>query len=163
MLEDLAQVVDKIARSLLLCRPLSLPLARPPARWTKVMELRAEITWLTNSFRKEVRTCTPPKHTNPPPTGLCWYHERFGKDAKKCKEPCTWRPLLAAGNMDRPLPQLFFVTDRQSGTRFLIDSGAEVSVIPPSRMDKQHKQAYYTGPPLKAYYNNYIWFTFLHP
>ena len=58
--------------------------------------------------------------------------------------------------MDLPLPQLFFVMDHQSGTRFLIDTGAEVSVIPPSRKDKQHKQAYYIGPPLKAVNNTTI-------
>ena len=38
-----------------------------------------------------------------------------------------------------PTPsRLFFVTDKHSGTRFLIDTGAEVSVFPASETDKHH-------------------------
>ena len=33
-------------------------------------------------------------------------------------------------------PTLFFITDRDSGTRFLIDTRAQVSVIPPSAKDR---------------------------
>ena len=35
---------------------------------------------------------------------------------------------------------LFFVTDKSSGTHFLIDTGADVSVIPPSNTDRSHRQ-----------------------
>ena len=30
-----------------------------------------------------------PRKTQPP-SNLCWYHHRFGEDAKKCQLPCTW-------------------------------------------------------------------------
>lgn len=33
---------------------------------------------------------------------------------------------------------LFYVTDRDSGTRFLVDTGAAVSVIPANTADKRH-------------------------
>ena len=33
-----------------------------------------------------------------------------------------------------------FVTDNNSGHRFLVDTGAEVSVIPPTTADRKHKQ-----------------------
>ncbi len=33
---------------------------------------------------------------------------------------------------------LFYVTDVSSGIQFLVDTGSEVSVIPPSRVDRQH-------------------------
>lgn len=33
---------------------------------------------------------------------------------------------------------LFHITDRSTGTRFLIDTGAEVSVVPPSRTKRKH-------------------------
>ena len=36
--------------------------------------------------------------------------------------------------------RLFYITDKLTGHRFLIDTGAEVSVIPPSQSDRQHKQ-----------------------
>ena len=37
-----------------------------------------------------------------------------------------------------PPSRLFYVTDRPSGTRFLIDTGADISVIPSSATDKCH-------------------------
>lgn len=36
--------------------------------------------------------------------------------------------------------RLFYITDKLTGHRFLIDTGAEVSVIPPSQSDRLHKQ-----------------------
>ena len=35
--------------------------------------------------------------------------------------------------------RLFYVTDYSNGFRFLIDTGAEVSVIPPSATDRKHR------------------------
>ena len=36
--------------------------------------------------------------------------------------------------------RLFFVCDRSTGLRFLVDTGAEVSVVPPSRTDRNNRQ-----------------------
>ena len=36
--------------------------------------------------------------------------------------------------------RLFHITDRSTGTRFLIDTGAEVSVIPPTHAERKHQQ-----------------------
>lgn len=38
------------------------------------------------------------------------------------------------------LSRLFFVLERTSHQRFLVDTGAEVSVVPPSKSERQHKQ-----------------------
>ena len=47
---------------------------------------------------------------------------------------------LAATSVAGPLPsRLFFVTDRQTGLRFLVDTGAEVSVVPPSHAQRGHR------------------------
>ena len=43
--------------------------------------------------------------------------------------------------------RLFFVLDRDTGTRFLVDTGAEVSVIPPSPNERANEQ---TGLVLRA-------------
>ncbi len=43
--------------------------------------------------------------------------------------------------------RLFYVTDRSTGLRFLVDTGAEVSLIPASPSDRRHRQA---GPALQA-------------
>lgn len=48
---------------------------------------------------------------------------------------------LAATGATGLLPsRLFYVTDRPTGLRFLVDTGAEVSVIPPSRAERKHRQ-----------------------
>ena len=52
----------------------------------------------------------------------------------------TWRPA-SRGDVFRwrtHTSRLFFVTDKHSGTRFLIDTGAEVSVFPARETDKHH-------------------------
>ena len=55
---------------------------------------------------------------------------------------------LAATSAPDPLPsRLFYVTDCNSGLRFLVDTGAEASVIPPARTDRKHQQ---DGPGLQA-------------
>ena len=36
---------------------------------------------------------------------------------------------------------LFYVVDSSSGLHFLVDTGAEVSVIPPSNTERRHPQA----------------------
>ena len=38
--------------------------------------------------------------------------------------------------------RLFYITDRISGYRFLIDTGAEVSVLPPTNLDKKNSSPY---------------------
>lgn len=43
------------------------------------------------------------------------------------------------GPAPKPHSRLFFVTDRASGTRFLVDTGAEVSVVPPTPEDRRSK------------------------
>lgn len=30
-------------------------------------------------------------HSDNSDTGLCWYHEQHGRNAKKCRQPCKWR------------------------------------------------------------------------
>ena len=49
--------------------------------------------------------------------------------------------------------RLFFVTDRTSGLRFLVDTGAEVSVLPVAQLSRASLSA---GPPLQAVNNSNI-------
>ena len=56
---------------------------------------------------------------------------------------CTWvklpdRPLTAASVSSPHTSRLFYVTDKGTGTRYLVDTGSEVSVIPPSPSDHTH-------------------------
>ena len=52
----------------------------------------------------------------------------------------TGHTLAATGVVGHSSSRLFFVTGKSSGTRFLIDTGADVSVIPPSHTDRSHRQ-----------------------
>ena len=48
--------------------------------------------------------------------------------------------LAVTSDPGQPQSRLLFLTDSNSGCRFLIDTGAEVSVIPPSSTDRKNKQ-----------------------
>uniref|UniRef100_A0A1X7TI82 Peptidase A2 domain-containing protein n=1 Tax=Amphimedon queenslandica TaxID=400682 RepID=A0A1X7TI82_AMPQE len=48
----------------------------------------------------------------------------------------TGRSLTATSAPGPINSRLFFITDKSSGRRFLVDTGAEVSVLPPSKADK---------------------------
>lgn len=52
----------------------------------------------------------------------------------------TYRQIKAANLAGRTTcSRLFFVTDSSTGTRFLVDTGAEVSCVPPALKDKRHQ------------------------
>ena len=66
---------------------------------------------------------------------------------ERCKEMQTLfcgkragRPSTATNVVGLLPSRLFYVTDCASGLRFLVDTGAEVSVIPPSRTERIHQQ-----------------------
>jgi len=50
------------------------------------------------------------------------------------------QPLMAASAPGLFPSRLFYVTDRSNGYRFLVDTDAEVSVIPPSAADRKHRR-----------------------
>nr|VZI32598.1 unnamed protein product [Spirometra erinaceieuropaei] len=76
---------------------------------------------------------------------LCWYHRPYGPKARKCIPPCSFarlsstvkrprQPVMATTDAGPSRPSsLFYINDKSSGLRFLVDTGAEVSVIPPLR------------------------------
>lgn len=61
-------------------------------------------------------------------------------------EKLTGRSQIAANSIGQQKSNRLFVADRQSGTRFLIDTGADISVLPSSFTEKKRP----TGPPLIA-------------
>ncbi|KAL5510849.1 hypothetical protein EMCRGX_G006458 [Ephydatia muelleri] len=81
------------------------------------------------------------KHpTTPTADDLCYYHRSFGQAARKCTKPCSWSgkeqaivAMAASHNTG-----LFFLWDKISGRQFLVDTGAEISVIPATASDKRN-------------------------
>ena len=71
-----------------------------------------------------------------------FYHKRFGDNANNCKPPCNHpaAPKIATVTTcraKRTQAQLLYVKDDISGRRFLVDSGAFVSLFPASGLDKR--------------------------
>ena len=48
------------------------------------------------------------------------------------------QPLMATSVTGQQLSRLFYVTDSHTGLRFLVDTGEEINVIPPSASDSKH-------------------------
>ncbi|GFU63707.1 uncharacterized protein TNCV_3397161 [Trichonephila clavipes] len=70
-------------------------------------------------------------------SGICYYHRRYKEQARKCVSPCAFvqkRVSSVIAGMAEPSKHTsrLFLLDRKSGQKFLIDSGNEICVIPPS-------------------------------
>ncbi|GFY16605.1 transposon Ty3-G Gag-Pol polyprotein [Trichonephila clavipes] len=71
-------------------------------------------------------------------SGICYYHRRYKEQARKCASPCAFvqkkRVSSVIAGMAEPSQHTsrLFLLDRMSGQKFLIDSGSEICVIPPS-------------------------------
>ena len=82
--------------------------------------------------------------------GHCWYHVKFDAAARKCVEPCTFFASqkqchtidAATSSGASTQTRLFYITDQTTKRRFLIDAGAEVSVISPLPADRRQRQDY---------------------
>ncbi|GFW25124.1 hypothetical protein TNCV_3156271 [Trichonephila clavipes] len=71
-------------------------------------------------------------------SSICYYHRRYKEQARKCVSPCAFaqkkRVSSVITGMAEPSQHTsrLFLLDRKSGQKFLIDSGSEICVIPPS-------------------------------
>ena len=68
--------------------------------------------------------------------GWCYYHKRFGNDARKCSPSCTHprsstTPVSTLKATREGHARLLYVRDN-SGRQFLVDTGANISVFPAS-------------------------------
>nr|VZI31062.1 unnamed protein product [Spirometra erinaceieuropaei] len=86
----------------------------------------------------------------PNAAAICWYHTTFGAKARRCVSPCSFtfkqrkrvKPVnlkvCAAKLPDSSNPgRTLYVRDTRSGRRFLVDTGAQLSVIPPTPADRR--------------------------
>ncbi|CAE1140783.1 unnamed protein product [Acanthosepion pharaonis] len=77
---------------------------------------------------------------------MCYLRRKFGDRANYCKPPLFlqfatvkslgWRPEATRCAGVGEVCRLLFVSDRTTGRRFLVDSGAKISLIPATRADK---------------------------
>ncbi|XP_069182476.1 uncharacterized protein [Procambarus clarkii] len=71
---------------------------------------------------------------------FCSYHQRFGHQAHNCRAPCSYvgkllrRGLLTASNPAISNTTLLYISDIITKRRFLVDTGAAASVLPPPQV-----------------------------
>ena len=115
-LENLAEMADKIIEvavppSASTGPTLTVAAATvPPNLSTEVEHLRADVARLEKLIRRlgharsSSRPSTHQSRRSPTPTpttptdGLCWYHKKFGDQARGCRPPCTWSTNEQAGH-----------------------------------------------------------------
>ena len=113
-LEKLADLADKIME--VATPPIANVTTTLPALATEVTQLREEVSRLEKLIQKLTRSRsssrpgrhpsrrspTPPTTTPPasdaPNTSLCWYHQKFGDQAQRCKPPCARLSNSQAGH-----------------------------------------------------------------
>jgi len=67
-------------------------------------KLRAEITSLkeeVKSLRRSTRERSPRRRSPSPipdSSDMCWYHQKFGSSAQKCRSPCSYSGNASAGH-----------------------------------------------------------------
>ena len=87
---------------------------------------------LTTLQRKQLEESTNNQH-------YCFFHKRFGNKAIKCIQPCNYnqeRRILHNVQGSGQTTNLLYVTDKSTNIRYLVDTGAEVSVFPTTQQDR---------------------------
>ena len=153
--EQLASLADSLVA---VTQEASLPgsfstIAPVAANIDTIASLRSELEDLKRQFSLQQKTGNFHLPLPPPlpshSVGTMPDLARMPPNAKKTLlyvGKCFPRPLMAtsgSGNNSR----LLFVTDRTSGQRYLVDSGAEVNVLPATHIDHQILKK---GLPLRA-------------
>nr|VZI03201.1 unnamed protein product [Spirometra erinaceieuropaei] len=108
---------------------------------------------VSSSSRSQPKPSTPhvqSSHLARPKTAVtCWYRTTFGAKAHRCICLCSFtfkqskrvkpvsRKVSAVNLPDSSNPgRTFYVRDTRSGRHFLVDTGAQKSVIPPTSADR---------------------------
>ena len=117
------------------------PLVPPPN--AQATEFVYESNNCTNA-QQNVRPSAPPPQTSqnnvaqPTDTAtaqVCYYHHTYGEKARLCSEPCSYYVTLGqreVANIALSHSKLLYVADKGHKCRYLIDTGAAVSVLPKS-------------------------------
>ncbi|BHF75397.1 hypothetical protein SprV_0501849400 [Sparganum proliferum] len=138
----------------------SAPPASPISQWEiELTKLAADIASLQKqaaspSSRSQPKPSTPhiqsSNSARPNTAATCWYHTTFGVIARRCISPCSFtskqsrrvkpvNPKVCAANSPDGCNtgRAFYVCDKVTRRRFLVDTGAQISVVPPTPVDRR--------------------------
>ncbi|BHF81965.1 hypothetical protein SprV_0802510100 [Sparganum proliferum] len=126
-----------------------------------LMRLKAQLTAVTTNGPRQTpnrRRTSSVSHTRRPqsPRNVCWYHQKFGGAARRCLQTCSFKAsLTASGRRSRPAVEAnaagsaanvhtrrLFLWDRIAGAKFLVESGADVSVVPPTPGERKTRSSF---------------------
>nr|VZI46251.1 unnamed protein product [Spirometra erinaceieuropaei] len=81
---------------------------------------------------------------------ICWYHTSFGVKARRCISPCSFpskqskrvkpvNPKVSAANLldTSNSGRTFYVRETATLRRYLVETGAQISVVPPTAADRR--------------------------
>nr|VZI06730.1 unnamed protein product [Spirometra erinaceieuropaei] len=124
------------------------------------MRLKVQLTAVTTNGPRRTpnrRPTSSVSHTRRPQSSssVCWYHQQFGGAARRCFQPCSFKAsptasgrrshptveATAAGSAANLHTRRLFLWDRIAGAKFLVDSGAEVSVVPPTPVERKTRSS----------------------
>lgn len=155
-LDNLAPIADKIMENMKMHEVAQVTTSSADFTTNELIsqinKLSLEIAEMKSSFNSRGRQRKPfyrsrsnsrsrQEHRGIYRDDFCYYHNRFKNHAYKCRPPCSWkssqkkRPVASTeADVDVIFPSSrLCVIDRKSRYRFLIDTGANISVIPRSK------------------------------
>nr|VZI47910.1 unnamed protein product [Spirometra erinaceieuropaei] len=126
-----------------------------------LMRLKVQLTAVTTNGARRTpnhRPTSSDSHTRRPksPSSVCWYHQKFGGRARRCLQPCSFKAsLTASGRQFHPTVEVtaaasvanlhtrrLFLWDRIACAKFLVDSDAEVNVVPPTPAERKTRSSF---------------------
>ncbi|UYV66485.1 hypothetical protein LAZ67_4001849 [Cordylochernes scorpioides] len=174
-LNSLADLADRVTEI------TSSPSSSTSTLEKELASLRAEISALKIDLNKKEeriprsrsrsssssRKSSPNTYRKYNPNGSwCWYHFRFKHHARKCISPCTFNKKAKnqqenSNNNHNNKSHRLFITDYRNKISFLLDTGAEISVLPPRPEDRRRGPTKFTltaanNSPIKTYGERFL-------
>ncbi|UYV71845.1 hypothetical protein LAZ67_9000651 [Cordylochernes scorpioides] len=174
-LNSLADLADRVTEI------TSSPSSSTSTLEKELASLRAEISALKIDLNKKEeriprsrsrsssssRKSSPNSYRKYNPNGSWgWYHFRFKHHARKCISPCTFNKKAKnqqenSNNNHNNKGHRLFITDYRNKISFLLDTGAEISVLPPRPEDRRRGPTKFTltaanDSPIKTYGERFL-------
>nr|VZI26828.1 unnamed protein product [Spirometra erinaceieuropaei] len=164
---QLTQMADRLMEMRGFSKPTIAALSTPSSHPVPpISQLEIELSKLANDIvSHQTQAVSPSSCSQPKPSTphilsshtarlnaavISWYHITFGVKARRCISSCSFtskqskrvktvNPKVSAGNLpdvSNPV-HTFYVRDTRSDRRFLVDTGAQLSVIPTTPADRR--------------------------